>query len=542
MGIQSVGEFSVGSAAISKKDDLIQPERELSDRVDSMALFARSVSAANTVHMSYEDESESHIDVVVTGPFGGFALQPGVVDNALDNEAYWIVDPFKFLRAALQLPEVPMPDVTSENGKRLWLAHIDGDALPSWAEMPGRRLGAEVIADEILLPYNMPHSVSIVQGEITNPAYKDRRARMYAIARKIFAMDSVEIASHTFSHPFNWAELAKYKKSGKFNLNMPGYEYSPERETAGSIAFINRQLAPFGKRTKLMLWSGDALPDEAAHAVVDSIGVANMNGGITHVTNVSPSLTMISPMALQVGKYVQVYAPVTNENVYTNDWRGPFDGFKRVIDTFKLTDKPRRIKPIDIYYHFYSGTKIASMKALKSVYEWSVAQDIYPLFGSDYSIKVPDFRNAGVARYLDGAWKLSALGNIRSIRYLDNDQWPDLEKSRGIVGAKALHDGTYLHTNGADQVILYTQDTPPPQVYLASSNGQVLRWDNNNDGLTFRVAGKVPVTIELAGALATTCTVNADDNLIKGVVSEAKTITFTFSKKDTGNAYLSCAA
>ena len=542
MGIRHTSDFNVANASEVFRSDLIKPERSQSGRVDSMALDALSVDPENTAHLSYKDQSSAQVDAVVTGPFGGFALQPGVIENALDEEAYWVVDPFEFLRMALQLPNVPMPDVTTENGKRLWLAHIDGDALPSWAEMPGRRLGAEVILEQILLPYKMPHSISIVEGEITDLRYADRRNRMFDAVKRIFSLDSVELASHTYSHPFNWEELAKYRKSGKYSLNIPGYIYSTERETAGSIAFINRELAPAGKRTKLMLWSGNALPNEDALEILERIGVPNMNGGLTHMTNAENSLTMVSPMARPVGNHLQVYAPITNENIYTNEWKGPFNGFKRAIETFKLTDRPRRLKPINIYYHFYSGTKIAAVKALTSLYDWSVKEDIYPLFGSEYSIKVPDFRKAGVARYLDGTWKLSALGNVRSIRYLDSLQWPDLESSEGIVGARALHDGHYLHTNGADQVMFATQARSPSRVHLVSSNGQVLRWENKNDGLTFRIVGKMPVTLELGGAIASTCTLNAGNQLIKGVVTKEKTITFTFSHKDTGNAFLNCSA
>jgi len=42
-----------------------------------------------------------------------------------------------------------------------------------------------------------------------------------------------------------------------------------------------------------------------------------------------------------------------------------FTVFERVIETFKLTDEPIRFKPVDIYYHFYAGTKPASIVALQ---------------------------------------------------------------------------------------------------------------------------------------------------------------------------------
>ena len=542
MGMELSGPLDMESATLVHSDDYIKPERSLSPRIDSMGLTAVSVDSANTVHMSYRDVNAIQSDVVVTGAFGGVAWQPGLVDDGLDYETYWVIDPFKFLRTALQLPDAPMPDVTTENGKRLWLAHIDGDALPSWAEMPGKHLGAEVIYDRILVPYQLPHTISVVEGEMTDMRFLDRRKRMFDIARKTFQLDSVELASHTYSHPFKWSELAAYRKSGRYNLNVRGYEYSAERETAGSIGFIDRELAPPGKRTAIMLWSGDALPNEEALAVLDRLGIPNMNGGITNATMASNSLTMISPMARPVGNYLQVYAPIMNENMYTNDWTGPFDGFHRVIETFNLTEKPRRLKPVNIYYHFYSGTKIAAMKALTRVYDWTLQQDIHPVLGSEYAIKVPDYRQAGVARYLDGPWKFSALGNVRSLRLLNNDRWPDMSSSQGITGARSLHDGVYLHTDGSDQVLFRTQPDKPAQVHLVSSNGKVMQWDDNGQALSFRIKGQVPVVVELGGKLARTCTLKTAGKLMRGVVSATKTVTFTFTSKDTGNASLNCPA
>ena len=70
------------------------------------------------------------------------------------------------------------------------------------------------------------------------------------------------------------------------------------------------------------------------------------------------------------GQELQVYAPVINENVYTNLWTGPYYGFRRVLETFALTESPRRLKPIDVYYHFYSGAKVAGQQAWAEVYDF----------------------------------------------------------------------------------------------------------------------------------------------------------------------------
>jgi uncharacterized protein (TIGR01370 family) len=543
MGIDVVGAFDENSAIIVKRDQLIKPERRLSRRNESMALVAQSSSSGNTVHLGYEDKKQRTADMIVTGGFGGYAWSPVVMQNGMDFESLWVVEPFDFLRKALHLPNVPMPDITTENGKRIWLAHIDGDALPSWAEMPGKRLGAEVIYDEILKPYDLPHSVSIVEGEMTQiDAYADRRARMFSTIRKTFALDNVELASHTFSHPFNWSAVEKHKLSGKYNLEVKGYLYSPERETQGSIDFIDTELAPAGKRTEVMLWSGNALPGEAELAVLDKLGIPNMNGGMTLATNAIRSMTLVGPMTRPIGKYVQVYAPIMNENVYTNDWLGPFDGFKRVVETFKITETPRRIKPINIYYHFYTGTKISSMKALRDVYDWSVSQDIYPIYGSEFARKVPDHRNVGVARYLTGEWKVTRLGNIRSLRVLDSRYFPVLDKTQGIVGSRKLHDGVYIHTNGSDSVSFLTTLQRPKGVHLVSSNGRVEQWEKSYNGLALRIKGQVPVVLELGGAQLTNCSIRAGGAVVRGVLTAAQTTLFTFTNKDTGNAILHCPA
>lgn len=56
------------------------------------------------------------------------------------GQSRWAIDPPSFLQRALALPPMPVPDATTENGRRLFFAHIDGDGFASRAEFlsPGR--------------------------------------------------------------------------------------------------------------------------------------------------------------------------------------------------------------------------------------------------------------------------------------------------------------------------------------------------------------------------------------------------------------------
>jgi hypothetical protein len=541
LGITSVTELHRDSLKLQATDELSDFELNIPPRIGTLPMNVKSASAANTSHMRFRDKNGNEIDTVVTGPWGGFALTPTAIQIDINEQAEWVINPFMFLRRALQLPNIPMPDITSENGNRLWLAHIDGDALPSWAALPGpRRLGAEVIYDEILTQYTLPHTVSIVEAEISLNLYLDRRAQMIDIARKTFELDNVELASHTFSHPFRWNLIKPGDASNEYNLPVPGYTLDYRRELLGSIDFINRNLAPPNKRANIVLWSGDAVPPADALAVVERAGLLNMNGGNTRISKSTPTIAAISPNARIVDDYIQVYAPIINENVYTNDWTGPFDGYRDVLETFVLTEQPRRIKPINVYYHNYIGTKAASLRSLKEVYQWSVRQPIFPVFASDYIVKVPDFRRAGVARYLDGRWKVSGLGNIRSLRILNQNTWPDLRSTRSIIGASRLHDGIYLHTDGADSVTFYTTRKEPKGLRLVSSNARVEHWRNSAEGpVSFRLSGHVPVTLELSGDKRF-CELRQQGNVIDGELTAQGNTRYQFSMKDTGNAVIDC--
>ncbi len=313
-------------------------------------------------------------DAAAIMPWGGYVLNPFAVIElpAVDDQSRWVVDPFAFLEQALRLPPMPVPDTTTENGRRLLLVHIDGDGFPSRGEFAGSPLAAAVLLREVLAKYRVPTTMSVIEAEVARDGLHPNLAReMEDIARRMFRLPHVEIASHTYSHPFNWAkaeaQLNPDDPDAYYALRVPGYDINVERETVGSIDYIRNNLAPPGKPVGLLLWSGDAAPGVASLRTVERAGLLNMNGGNTIISRAHPSLTAVSPLGIAKGGMFQTYAPVMNENVYTNLWRGPFYGFEKVIETFEMTGRPRRLKPINIYYHTYSASKPAALNALHKV-------------------------------------------------------------------------------------------------------------------------------------------------------------------------------
>ena len=444
-------------------------------------------------------------DAVALTPWGGYALSPYVVARVPQAKTHrWLFDPIRFVRDGLALPAMPVPDTTTENGRRLLLIHIDGDGFPSRAEWPGGPFSGEVVLKEILEKYKMPTTVSVIEGEVAATGkYPDLAPQLERIARRIFALPYVEAASHSFSHPFMWKEENQDPAHPEsISLEIPGYRYSAktlDREITGSLDYIDRSLVPPGKRTEVFLWSGDTNPSDAAVAKAYDAKVYNMNGGDTLITRTNPSLTAVAPLGLLKGRAYQVFAPNQNENEYTNLWTGPFYGFERVIETFELTEKPRRLKPINIYYHFYSGTKKASLRTLKKVYDWALAQPVSPVSVSDYAKKVLDFQHVVIARD-EQSWRIRGAANLRELRAEPAWGYPDLAQSHGVVGYGDHEADRYIHLSGEADVRLSFTSRPPATPYLREADAPVRDWRRVQDRMEFSFRETRPVRYALGHA------------------------------------------
>jgi uncharacterized protein (TIGR01370 family) len=436
-------------------------------------------------------------------PWGGYVMFPyAVATLPTDDESRWVIDPFAFLSEALRLPAMPVPDTTTESGRRLLMVHMDGDGFVSRAELPGRPFAGELVRDRVVRRYRLPMTMSIIEAELS-PAglYPKTSAQLEAVARDIFAAPNVEIASHSYSHPFNWRKAGATEAGEGYNLAVPGYRFDLQREIDGSIRYIDNRLAPPGKKVAMFLWTGDCIPGRDALAATERLGVANMNGGDTVATRSRPTLTQVEGLGVERNGLFQVFAPNQNENVYTNNWTGPFYGYERVIETFEFTDAPRRLKPIDIYFHSYLTTKPAGLQALDKVFAYALAQETTPVFASDYARQVLDFRTIAVARG-SGGWRIRGAEHLRTLRLPATLGEPDIAASRAVAGFNRRGDVTYVHlaASSADLVLAPPATAPAGTTRLVSANGRIEAFERTPGGYRWRLAGEVPLAFTLANA------------------------------------------
>ena len=462
------------------------------------------------VWLKIRSEFAGDSDVIAITPWGGFAGERfWKVDLPQNAGERWAVNPIEFLRAALKVKgDIPVPDVTTETGRRLLLVHVDGDGFPSRAELPGAPLAAEVMDKEFLQRYRWPSTVSIIEGEVApRGLYAALSPLMEKTARQIFALPHVEMASHTYSHPFYWAdaELGVQLPGRVVGLKIPGYTYDADREITGARDYVNT-LSPPGKKTRMVLWSGNTEPLAKPVALAYRAGLLNMNGGFTTISKAEPSLTLVAPLGIMKGSYYQIYAPMQNENVYTNSWTGPFYGFERVIETFEMTDKPLRFKPVNIYYHTYIATKRASIASLHKVYGWAEEQikqqKLHPVYASEYAERVLDWRRATVAR-TDAGLELRGGRHLRQWRVDAKAGMPVVSAAAGIAG-QVLHEQTQFF-HATKSVASYTIAGGTASFFLESANAKLVSWESGGIGSdgkagkqqTLRFDGHLPLHVRL---------------------------------------------
>jgi len=452
-----------------------------------------------TVHYK---NGEKSMPISIT-PWGGYALESCFLVS-IGDENFWTINPFRLFKDALRLDAIPVPDPTTESGRRILFVHVDGDGFMEKVRIKPKKLSTEYLIEHIYKKYKIPQTVSLIQGEVDILGlYPKLSPRMQKIAKKLYQIPWIEPASHTLSHPFFWGqadeEIARKKKikNGEkiseqaethYHLPLPNYHFTLKRETIDSVDFA-LSFAPKSKqKERVLFWSGDCLPTRTVLAYTERNGILGMNGGDTTIKKSDPWLSHVAPFGLQREEYWQIYTAQQNENVYTHDWLGPFWGYRDAVETFQMTEEPRRLKPINIYYHFYSGSKLASFKAVDEVYSWAVKQKTSKLYASQYIKKARGFYRTAIAK-INGGYEIRNSGFLRTVRF-DKKVTVDMQKSQNVAGFIYHKETTYVTLDGQERHFIKLnkrEDIP----YLIDSNGWVERVKKENKNYRFKLKANI---------------------------------------------------
>jgi hypothetical protein len=191
--------------------------------------------------------------------WGGYAVGDAFM-MTINNDNLWVINPFEFFKKALALKDLLVPDVTTQNGKRLLFTHVDGDGIMNRVEGDFGYYSGDAILNKILKVYKIPHSISVIGAEISPQGLYPKLSKdLMKIAKQMYALENVEPATHTFTHPFFWGKIQNDNLDEQYRLKPKEYKFSLSSELSKPLEDINIYLDPKHK-AKSVFWSGDCAP------------------------------------------------------------------------------------------------------------------------------------------------------------------------------------------------------------------------------------------------------------------------------------------
>ncbi|MFA5504267.1 MAG: hypothetical protein WC423_02505 [Vulcanimicrobiota bacterium] len=503
---------------LHKLPGVVDYERELnwSDKdLKSNWHLVRSLWPESEVGLTVA-QAQGVSDVVVISKNGGASVGPfaifdnnqdrqKMVESAAQNEKAkaedvggnpWRLDPFRFLGKAFQVETTPKPDFTTLNGSRIYYSHIDGDAFGGISLIDRSSLNGEMMLKRVLKDLPLPITVSYVTRDIES-RLDERYSRELDVAQEIFRLPNVEAASHTYSHPFDWRK-GDLALSGDPNdpYNLVRKDIDLQKELSHSVRFIDK-LCPEGKRCEILLWSGRCNPNSDALETVRNMGLPNMNGAESTLDTKFPYIAGLLPLYGDVAKETQYHVSAAGDFYYTQSWTGNYDGMKNLPDYFNRTESPRRLRCLNVYYHFYLAEREPGLSGLKVAYNDVLDRSPAPIFASQYAEILRDALQTRTGIDSSGRYWLSNQGIHRTLRLDNTTRYPDLAASQGVLGFNRTNGALYVHLDASGEARVALTDTPPQKPYLERFTHRIKDWKATSDLVTFVAEGQGPAHLSI---------------------------------------------
>ena len=300
-------------------------------------------------------------------------------------------------------------------------------------------------------------------------------------ARELFALPHVEVATHTYTHPYQWSFFENYDRKLEERLIGPDetawtavlgdrmrrlarrlfpglarigaeteskpldddpprafsdFPFDLDQEIRGAITAAE-EMAPEGKHGTLYLWSGGAEPFEGAIARTRRLGLRNLNGGDSRYDADYPSISYLAPISRVAGAERQIYAANANDYLYITDGNGRDHGFLHLEATVNATETPRRLKPINVYYHMFAGERAAQLAGVRHHLDTARQALLTPIAASHYAAIADGFFSTRMTALGDSSWLIRNRGALQTVRFDDAaDLAVDFTRSVGVLGQR----------------------------------------------------------------------------------------------------------
>lgn len=538
LGVRFLGGFTEERFyldVVRKDPSMMEFEQQLGIAEDLKYVHLKPVDPKARVYlvMRRTDVPDSDSSLILTTSRGGLAyasyVQAVMPDDV--NRIHWRINPFRFFEEAYAVKGLPRPDVTTFNGSRIFYSHFDADGIFNVSHIDNKTYSSEIVYAEILKPnFDIPISASMITGYLDMSQYTgEREMNLY---RDVYSLPNIEATTHGYAHPEKWLK-------GKVELQIPGYTFNIQKEVQGAVELERALLKKLGidKPVSMYQWTGDCLAPAEAIASANAAGVVNMNGGDSRFDDYYDSHSFVAPLGILRDGYRQIYASNSNEYTYTDVWEGRFYGYGEVVATFENTETPRRLSPVNIYYHYYSGERVAALQALKSAYAYTRSHRLFPIVASRFPRIVTDFFATQIFP-VAGGYQVKTQGELGTIRFDDDTRNVDLVRSKGVRGFMHERGSLYVTLDeGKDHTIFLTAALPT-QPYIIDTTFDVRDFSRMGSSVHFKKSGWMKSEMSLGGMRPNTVyrvQAGGEPGMIRS--SKAGTLDVVFSTAEMGQFY-----
>src|SRR6185295_18130224 len=216
-------------------------------------------------------------------------------------------------------------------------------------------------------------------------------------------------------------------------------------------------------------WSGGAEPFEGAIAMTRRLGLRNLNGGDSRFDPDYPSVSYLSAISRVAGAERQIYAGNANDYIYTTDGNSRDHGFLHLEATVNATENPRRLKPINVYYHMFAGEKASQLQGVRHHLDLARQASITPIAASHYAAIADGFFSTQLSALGDMSWLVQNRGALQTVRFDDVAELSvDFSRSVGVIGERRKNGSLYVALDEArdDVIVALGRDAAAPVPHL----------------------------------------------------------------------------
>ena len=220
--------------------------------------------------------------------------------------------------------------------------------------------------------------------------------------------------------------------------------------------------------------------------VTRELGLLNVNGATCRWDAAFDSISYVLPHVRWIGGELQVYCGAANENVFDGFYDHVPGSFRYIEHTLERTGRGPILKPANVYVHFYGAERPARLEAmLHLIHRFGLEEPTAPLFASQWAAIARDAALGPRMRRNADGWSISGTGAARTLRFDHEARVVDLERSRNVLGFRALHGSLYVHLS-APEADVWLTDAAPALPYLLEANHVVEEGERGQAGLAWR--------------------------------------------------------